>query len=59
MKTILLWLLISVSDGGYNRGNVDVIERFTTQASCEAVMSQIRTSDAKLQCVKAEVARPE
>lgn len=41
MTTIIIWLLITTSDGAYNRGNIYVLERFATEKDCMEVKSQI------------------
>lgn len=41
MIEVLVWLLISTSDGSYNRGNVAVVERFKNKEQCEHVRANI------------------
>ena len=41
MSTTLLWLLIAVSDGGNNAGNVSVVARFVDVRQCEATRQAI------------------
>ena len=59
MTAITLWLLIAVSDGSYNRGNVTVVERFTSAEQCEHVRKSIANvgSGHEMRCVQAVVAR--
>ena len=40
MKTVLLYILISISQGTYNEGNLVVIDRFPTLTDCEDVIKQ-------------------
>ena len=59
MTTILVWLLITVSDGYYNRGTSAVLERFADVAECERVRKNIpRDSNAEVKsiCVQARIA---
>jgi hypothetical protein len=58
MTTILVWLLITVSDGYYNRGTSAVLERFADVAECERVRRNIpRDSNAEVKsvCVQARI----
>lgn len=57
MKTILVWLLISVSDGSYNRGNVTVVERFATLKDCEHVRAATPKAEMQqeMRCVQANI----
>ncbi len=57
MNTIILFLLISVSDGAYNRGNITVVERFTTAQDCENVRAALKKfeENAPAVCVQAKV----
>lgn len=59
MTIITLWLLLSVSDGSYNRGNALVVERFATAEQCEHVRKHLAKlgSGHDTQCVQAQVAR--
>jgi hypothetical protein len=56
-ETIVLWLLVAVSDGGNNRGTVSVVERFVSKQACEDVSGQIpRAGDNVLtRCIRAEL----
>jgi hypothetical protein len=57
MKTIIVWLLITVSNGGYNRGNVTVVDRFPTAETCEFVRQAIpnKGDDFIARCIQATV----
>mgnify|MGYP001387698478 CR=1 FL=1 len=63
MSTVLLWLLINVSDGVYNSGNVTVVARFASARQCEVVHAAIKEissrvrSNTELRCIQAEVAQ--
>mgnify|MGYP007095042974 CR=1 FL=1 len=35
MKTVVVWLLVAVSDGSYNYGTVTVIAEYENQQVCE------------------------
>jgi hypothetical protein len=58
MIEVALWLLISVSSGYYNRGNVTVVEKFYTQLECEKVkvFTKSLNRDSDLGCVQAKTA---
>lgn len=61
MTTTLLWLLIAVSEGGNNAGNVSVVARFVDVRQCEstrqaiAAISRRVADNAVMRCVQAEV----
>lgn len=57
MLEVLVWLLISESDGSYNRGNVSVVERFRTEEQCERVAKLLaKTSNNKFTyCIQSNV----
>ena len=39
----IFWIIVSFSDGGYNRGNMDQLDiRFKTEASCQLTLEQIK-----------------
>lgn len=60
MTTAILWLLISISDGSRNRGDVQVLERFATQQDCFNVKAPIERSSNSviLMCQEARVVKP-
>ena len=60
MNTITVFLLIAVSTGGYNQGNVTKLETFSNVEDCRAVLQQIKAIDTRfkggnfnLSCVEA------
>ena len=55
MNTMLVWILISVSTGGYNSGNVQTVERFKTQQMCEHVRESIPKGSHVARCIQAEI----
>lgn len=62
-STLLLWLLISVSDYGDGRGQLVVIERFVDKTQCEYVQKNLPVSSDgwvnhtyKTRCIQARVA---
>lgn len=59
MITMLVWLLISTSDGAYNRGNTAVVERFKTKEMCEHVMknSPLLNRNQEMRCIQAEIVK--
>jgi|GEM_PF-6605144 hypothetical protein len=58
MQAVFLWLLVVVSNGDYNRGNVDVLERFPTVEQCEQVRKNLPKADYdaySARCIQAQV----
>lgn len=60
MMVISMWLLITISTGSYNRGNVTVVERFPTVQECEKVRAEVRSLDinensVSSRCIQATV----
>jgi len=59
MKEVILYMLITFSDGGYNAGTVTHIADFISKGSCRAAAIQIsdnaRMSDTKTKCIQATV----
>ena len=58
MTTILVWLLLVVSDGPYNRGTASVLEKFPTAEQCEHVRRYIPTTVVESHCVQANILVP-
>lgn len=62
MNTVALWILI-VSSGQANYGGAFVVDRFTTEATCQAAAKQVVDKSSKAStfkylgaiCVEAEV----
>ena len=57
MSTVSIWILVAVSTGYYNKGNVSVIDRFATHNDCKIVAQSIRNLDqpVALLCTEAKV----
>ena len=59
MKEVILYMLIAISDGHYNRGTVTHIADFSSESKCTAVASQLVEDswiqNSKVKCVPAEV----
>jgi hypothetical protein len=61
MKTMIIWLLISVSTGTHNKGDVSIIERFTDLNQCKAMRQSILSisseveNNVAMRCIQAEV----
>jgi hypothetical protein len=56
MKTILVWMLLSTSDGVYNRGTVTVVGHFPDAEQCEHVRKNIPNTDSlNSRCVQAKL----
>lgn len=58
MKTVIVWLLISISDGSGNagtRGVLTVVDKFPTQNDCEWVRKEIDNTNVETKCVQAKV----
>lgn len=63
MKTVLIWLLISVGEAGGNGSSAtSVVERFATGDECSRVAALIRNGHQgrtpKLHCIEATVLKP-
>jgi hypothetical protein len=56
MTTILVWMLIVTSAGGYNHGTVTVVGQFPDAAECYKVQGAIPNKDqVKSICVQAKI----
>lgn len=55
MKTVLVWLLIAISSGSYNRGTTTVVEKFSSKEDCMDVANTLRKSPVDLYCVPAKI----
>lgn len=50
----MMWLLVSMSSGVYNYGNVTIVGQFPTQESCQKVAEGIKSisrSHAQVSCI--------
>jgi hypothetical protein len=52
MKTILVWLLVSVSDGAYNRGTVVYSPPLATLEDCVRIQKNIQSNNVYTYCVQ-------
>ncbi len=52
MKTILVWLLVSVSDGAYNRGTVVYSPPLATLADCVRIQKNIEKNSIYTYCIQ-------
>lgn len=57
MTTVIVWLLIAVSTGTYNRGTVTVVGSFATVTDCQAVRKHIPGNNTDTACVQAKLLR--
>lgn len=63
MIEITIWLLVAVSNGSYNMGTSTVIDRFSSNETCEEVRKQMYEGEPKIansrwaKCLKATVLR--
>jgi hypothetical protein len=70
MTVALLWILVTISDGGHGSGITSVVGKFVTQVQCEKVraemwkMDQVRSgfgggatgfTHHKSRCIEAEI----
>jgi hypothetical protein len=54
MTEVLVWLLLVTRAGGYNGGNVSVVERFSSEVQCTHVLNNIpNSSNVRAKCVQA------
>ena len=52
MNTVLVWLLVSVSDGVYNRGNVSYSPPLATMEDCQRIQKNIQGSQNYTTCIQ-------
>lgn len=52
MNTVLVWLLVSVSDGAYNRGNVTYSPPLATLEDCQRIQRFIPQNRVETQCIQ-------
>lgn len=55
MKTVIVWLLIAVSDGAYNYGTVTPIMEYESKVACQATAEnrpQSYKRDFYLECLE-------
>lgn len=58
MNTIIVWLLISVSDASYNRGTLTVVGKFPDENSCKYVEQNLPHSSAiQTKCIQAKIVK--
>ena len=56
MVEVLVWMLLTTSDGAYNRGTVNSIAMFKTEVQCEHVKKNIpRSGNWEAKCVQANI----
>lgn len=59
MKEVILYMLIAISDGHYNRGTITHIANFSGEDKCLQAVSQIVNdswiSNSVVKCVKSQV----
>ena len=58
MNTILVWLLMTVSDGVYNRGNVSYSPPLATLEDCQRIQKNIPSNEVYTQCIQVYVKVP-
>ena len=57
MTSILVWYLISVSDGVYNKGNVHYSPPLSTLEDCQRIQKSVSSSVVYAQCVQVRKAQ--
>lgn len=57
MTSILVWYLVSVSDGGYNRGNVQYSPPLATLEDCQRIQKFVSSPVVYTQCVQVRKAQ--
>ena len=55
MKAILVWILVSVSDGTYNHGNVSYSPYLASIEDCVRLQKTVTGRDTRTQCVQVNV----
>ena len=58
MNTVAIWIMVSISAGGYNHGTMTVIEKFATRQDCIDTYKQMPTGSFGVFCVPAKVVKP-
>ena len=58
MNTILVWLLVTVSDGVYNRGNVSYSPPLATLEDCQRIQKNIKNSEFSTMCIQVNMKVP-
>lgn len=58
MNTIIVWLLISVSDASYNKGTLTVVGKFPDENSCKYVEQNLPLKDSiSAKCIQAKIVK--
>jgi hypothetical protein len=52
MNTVLVWLLVTVSDGAYNRGTVNYSPPLATVEDCQRVQRHVQSSVVYTYCIQ-------
>ena len=57
MTTVTVWLLISISNGAYNKGTTAVVAKFPTKEACVELEREIDKMSyfVNLKCIPAKV----
>lgn len=58
MNTIIVWLLVSVSNSGNNYGTLTVVGKFPTVENCEFVQKNLPAStNIQARCIQATLVK--
>lgn len=57
MSTIVVWLLIAVSDASYNYGTTTVVSKHADQRSCEFVRDNIPSRMLHARCIQTTIVK--
>lgn len=52
MSGVLVWILVTVSDGSYNRGNVVYSPPLQTLEDCVRIQSYVQSSSVNSKCIQ-------
>ncbi len=52
MSTVLVWLLVTVSDGAYNRGTVSYSPPLATLEDCVRIQKNVQSSVVYTHCIQ-------
>lgn len=52
MTSILVWYLVSISDGAYNRGNINYSPPLATLEDCQRIQKVVNSSVVYAHCIQ-------
>lgn len=55
---LMVWLLVTISDGAYNRGTVSYSPPLATLEDCQRIQKSIESSQLYTRCVEVRKVKP-